>query len=573
MKNLIKKIKELDGKKTSCYTTLCGNYMFDGNKFLINEISGREIKYANTIIEIPIQHLLHHHSLELLKHEIPLCNYILREFFVYVHLINNIENEGKISKGYFISPKTSQNVLINSAVKIKNNSVLLALDIKLPYSTPMSQGGGKKTTHTELIESINRRTKGIISARSVNILLVKKIHRLISEFISNFNIDGAYNAVELYVDQMYIREYLKQHGYVSFINNGAILPRKSNTDYKDKKNAVPFNSPPELNITIQLPSEKTIEGMGIKRGITVITGDAYNGKSTILDAIYNGIYNHIESDGREYVITNDTALMIKAEEGRSVIKTDISFFLKRHPIEKVNSRSFSSINASGSTSQAAAVAEAVEFCCELMLFDEDKSANNFMYKDEKLKIITKNSSTCPFIDNAYMLYNNYNISSIIVGGSSCDYFKIANQVILVENYQVSLLQHSLKKQFNKDFCYVPDKRIIDTNSLRELCLRHDISIYDDGVIKIGGEKYCLPDIIKNITTAQMNFIVLILYYITYNRTQNISSISEIVESIYNEINNSMDVLYNTVAVKGPVEYVRKIDVMNFICRLRCITFL
>ena len=99
--------------------------------------------------------------------------------------------------------------------------------------------------------------------------------------------------------------------------------------------------------------------MGIRKGITLIVGGGYHGKSTLLKALEAGVYNHIAGDGREFVITDDTAFKLRAEDGRSITGVDISPFIKNLPNKK-DTVHFSTEDASGSTSQAANLMEALE---------------------------------------------------------------------------------------------------------------------------------------------------------------------------------------------------------------------
>lgn len=63
--------------------------------------------------------------------------------------------------------------------------------------------------------------------------------------------------------------------------------------------------------------------------------------------------------GREYVVTCRDAVKIRAEDGRRVERVDISPFISSLPYGR-STTAFSSDDASGSTSQAANIVEAVE---------------------------------------------------------------------------------------------------------------------------------------------------------------------------------------------------------------------
>lgn len=242
-------------------------------------------------------------------------------------------------------------------------------------------------------------------------------------------------AVRLCENQQFIREKLEELSLCAFVADGSILPRESGVSERPMKGAVPFQSPETLRITLVLPDGSKISGMGIPKGITLFVGGGYHGKSTILQALQNGVYNHIEGDGREYVITDDTAFKLRAEDGRSISGVDISPFIKNLPNGK-DTVHFSTEDASGSTSQAANLMEAAESGSRLLLIDEDTSATNFMIRDQLMsQVITPfEEPITPFISRVRSLYTDLGISTVIVAGSSGSYFHVADRVIQMKEY-------------------------------------------------------------------------------------------------------------------------------------------
>lgn len=236
-------------------------------------------------------------------------------------------------------------------------------------------------------------------------------------------------------DQQALREMLPQMGLCAFVANGSVLPRESGVSARPMKQAVCFQSPKELEVEISLPHKGVIKGMGIRKGITLIVGGGYHGKSTLLKALELGVYNHIAGDGREYVITDATAVKLRAEDGRSIKKTDISMFINDLPNGK-DTRHFYTEDASGSTSQAANVVEAMEADTAVMLIDEDTSATNFMIRDELMQrvIHREMEPITPFIERIRELYEEEGISTVIVAGSSGAYFHIADCIIQMDRY-------------------------------------------------------------------------------------------------------------------------------------------
>ncbi len=267
------------------------------------------------------------------------------------------------------------------------------------------------------------------------------------------------NVQHLATDQQYIRDQLDDMGLVAFVANGSILPRSSGVSSRPMKGAVPFQSPLAYEVTLNLPHKGTITGMGIPKGITLIVGGGYHGKSTLLKALELGVYNHIAGDGREYVITDATALKIRAEDGRSIKKTDISMFVNNLP-NKRDTRIFSTEDASGSTSQAANVIEGMESDTSLFLIDEDTCATNFMIRDELMQQVVHQDQEpiTPFISRARYLFEEKGISSIIVAGSSGSYFHISDHIIQMDQYvpkDITAFAREAAQQFPRSAAPVP----------------------------------------------------------------------------------------------------------------------
>ncbi len=248
-------------------------------------------------------------------------------------------------------------------------------------------------------------------------------------------------------DQKYIREELKKRDLVAFVANGAILPRKSGVSSLPMKEAIAFQTPSSMEVTLQLPHAGAVTGMAIQKGVTLIVGGGYHGKSTLLEALELGVYNHVLGDGREYVITDDTAMKLRAEDGRSIQKTDISMFIRNLPNGR-DTRAFYTEDASGSTSQAANTIEAMEAGAKVFLIDEDTSATNFMIRDELMQRVVsrKVEPIIPFIDRVRELYEEYGISTILVAGSCGSYFHKADCILQMNKYQPMEITELAKKE-------------------------------------------------------------------------------------------------------------------------------
>lgn len=245
------------------------------------------------------------------------------------------------------------------------------------------------------------------------------------------------DAVFLADDQKALREELEKRKLAAFVADGSVLPRESGISDLPMKGAVAFQSPETLRTQICLPHRGVITGMGIPEGITVIVGGGYHGKSTLLKALEQGVYNHIAGDGREYVLSRDYAMKIRAEDGRSVLHSDISMFINHLPNGQ-DTTDFSTENASGSTSQAANLVEALEAGSRLMLLDEDTSATNFMIRDKVMARLVSDDREpiTTLLRHIRSLYERHGVSFVIVVGSSGDYLSVADHVLQMDRYEV-----------------------------------------------------------------------------------------------------------------------------------------
>ena len=246
--------------------------------------------------------------------------------------------------------------------------------------------------------------------------------------------------VKKMLDQQTLRSQLATHGLVAFVGNGSILPRQSGAASlpMNSPDIVRFKAPPELEITLLDSSGSSVMGMGVPRGITVLTGGGFHGKSTLLEAIQMSVYDHIPGDGREAIVADPTAFKIRAEDGRSVSNLDISPFISSLPGGKDSAR-FSSEDASGSTSMAANIQEALELGCKTLLIDEDSSATNLLVRDQRMQALIQAEPITPFVSKARALFEQHGISTVIVVGGCGDYLSVADTVIGMRSY----LPHSL----------------------------------------------------------------------------------------------------------------------------------
>ena len=257
-----------------------------------------------------------------------------------------------------------------------------------------------------------------------------------SAVFSAYPEEAVRRVTDLAEDQAFLREELKRRNLCAFVADGAVLPRESGISQSPLRDSVPFRSPNEDRVTIGLPHRGDVTGMGIRRGVTLIIGGGYHGKSTLLKALERGVYNHIAGDGRELVVTDESAVKVRAEDGRCVSRDDISLFINHLPNGK-DTRDFSTENASGSTSQAAAVVEALESGAKTLLMDEDTCATNFMVRDERMQriVCAEEEPITQFSGRMRALFTQAGVSTILVAGSSGAFFGEADTVIQMDRYE------------------------------------------------------------------------------------------------------------------------------------------
>lgn len=357
---------------------------------------------------------------------IALCDYLLRQFAKALEKVS-FQAKGSGKSGLLSVSRCGQEVLERTACAMNpaNGDIVLRFEVGFPA---------------------NGRT---INARELEKIFFDFLPKCVTGSLFYASVDQkmVQRVTDLAEDQQYIREHLKEQGLVAFVANDSVLPRESGVSGRPMRDAVKFVSPKELEVTFELPHHGTIRGMGIRRGITLIVGGGYHGKSTLLKALELGVYDHILGDGREYVITDDTAMKIRAEDGRSIKKVDISMFISNLPNKK-DTKAFVTEDASGSTSQAANVVEAMEAGTEVFLIDEDTSATNFMIRDELMQCVVnrEDEPITPFIDRIRELYTEYGISTVLVAGSSGSYFHKADCIIQMNQYEPMEITAFAKKE-------------------------------------------------------------------------------------------------------------------------------
>lgn len=413
--NLRQLLLQLDDRSYKTYRDIKGSYNFPDFTLIIDRIqsdpfatpSQMRVQIPHSIAAFP-PNLYHTRS-----REIALRDYLTRQFDSVAHKISSRRGTG--NSGLIAITNIGQSIIERTSALITEEFVEVRFVVGLPAR-------GRS-----------------ISGRQAAEILCNDLPKIVNQSLKycQLNATAIKQHVETVEDADIIRQHLLERGLVAFIPDGAILPRRSGVDQQPLLHeVVAFQSPESLRVEFNCPNRGLITGMGIPVGVTLIVGGGYHGKSTLLKAIELGVYNHIPNDGRELVVTNPAAMKIRAEDGRSIASVDISPFINQLPQGRSTSK-FSTTNASGSTSQAANIMEALEAGTQLLLVDEDTAATNFMIRDRRMQqLISKDKEPItPFIDKVRQLYTDYGVSTILVMGGSGDYFDVADTVIAMDNFQ------------------------------------------------------------------------------------------------------------------------------------------
>lgn len=409
-------LNRIDHRGYPAYKDTKGSYQFDGYVLSIDHVQGDPFA-APSKVSVHLKGSRAGFPRELYDKaykRIAVQDYLLRYFGRQVEEYA-FKAKGSGKSGLMSVSRCGQEILERSACQLQEDTGDLVLRMEVGFPA-----NGRTINSRELIK---------IFFEFLPVCVKKSL------YYQALDKRSVQRTADLAEDQNYIREHLEEMGLIAFVADGSVLPRESGVSQRPMRSAVKFQSPASMKVSMVLPHHGKIEGMGIKKGISLIVGGGYHGKSTLLKALELGVYNHIPGDGREFVITDQSAVKIRAEDGRSIKKVDISMFINGLPNGK-NTVEFETEDASGSTSQAANVVESIEAGTRLFLIDEDTSATNFMIRDELMQRVVHRDvePITPFIDRVEELYQKFGISSIIVAGSSGSYFHKADCILQMDKY-------------------------------------------------------------------------------------------------------------------------------------------
>ncbi|CAM4204848.1 ABC-ATPase domain-containing protein [Lacicoccus alkaliphilus] len=460
--------------------------------------------------------------LESKPERIAASDFLIRTFDRKIGQLNK-KSKGQGTNGKVFIDRCGQEMFERTAVVIGDEEIEVRIEAGLPAAGRKILGKAAASIFSEMMPE------------AVESLLYK-----------NLNQQGLKDQIILMLDQEHILEVMKEQNLIAFVADGSVLPRESGVSDRPMQGAVPFESPESLETEIELPSGDKVTGMGLPEGITLIVGGGYHGKSTLLEALERGVYHHIEGDGRELVLTRPDAVKIRAEDGRSVSGVDIAPFINNLPGGK-DTHKFSTANASGSTSQAANVMEALEAGSSLMLIDEDTSATNFMIRDARMQklIAPDKEPITPFSDKIRALYGEKGVSTILIVGGSGDYFEAADHVLMMDEYRLKDVTREAKTIADTDGYRRPDTshKAFGVLSERTPLKKSFAKRGKDGRLKskglhtilYGKESIDISGLEQLTDTSQTNAITAMIEYFKDEVLDDRVTISEAADKIYARI--------------------------------------
>jgi len=563
-------LDRIDGKGYPAYKDIRGEYQFPSFRLLIDHVQGDpfaapsrlRVRVPQSVAGYPSDTFTHRsppvtgHSPEQAGHSpeqaghgparaghgpeqagqsrrVALADFLTRAFDAACSQVSGRRGSGK--SGLIAIDRPGQQILERTSVLVNEDAVEARFVVGLPAA-------GRRV--------LGRQAAG---------MLCDDLPRIVESTLhfSANNRAALYRHIQTAEDADWLREQLADCGLVAFVADGAVLPRRSGVDDRPlRQGAVPFQSPASLRVEFDLPNAGPVTGMGIPAGVTLIVGGGYHGKSTLLTALERGVYNHIPGDGRELVVADDGAVKIRAEDGRAVSGVDISPFIDSLP-NGTDTRQFATANASGSTSQAANIIEALEAGARVLLVDEDTAATNFMIRDHRMQelVVKEREPITPFIDKVRQLYKEHGVSTVLVMGGSGDYFDVADTVIAMDAYaphdvtdraKAIAQKYQAERRPEGGDCFGDTTpRIPLARSLDPSKGRREVKISARGVktILFGTNEIDLTNVEQLVDPSQLNAIGQALYFARQHYMDGQRTLPQILDAVMTDINRSgLDVL-------------------------------
>ncbi|WP_117161513.1 ABC-ATPase domain-containing protein [Paraliobacillus sp. X-1268] len=558
MKQLQEKLQQIDGKGYKAYKSIYGRYSFHRFELCVDYVQGDPYATPSKVrIIIPTAYRkIRSDWKEDRNRKIYVEDLIARSLAKSIteNTLNNRE------KGLITIDEPGQEILERTAVSVDAEHVTICLTVNLPAN-------GRR-----------------INGKEAKYLFFEMMPNVLTGSIFAIKDESFQEVVELSDQHQAIRAEMKKNKWITFVADNAILPRESGISNRPLKNAVPFKSPIANQVKIDLPHrEEAISGLAISEGITLIVGGGYHGKSTLLQAMERGVYHHIKGDGREYVLTDPTAVKVRAEDGRKVSGVNISAFIKQLPHQQHTTK-FTTDNASGSTSQATNIMEALEAGVGTLLIDEDTSATNFMIRDRRMQelVAKEKEPITPFIDKINQLKDQLGISTIFVMGGSGDYFDIADQVIMMDEYRPKNVTKVAKEIASKypanrletketDFGDIPNRILLQNSIQTYKGKKSRVQAKGLSTIIVGNTAIQLDYLEQLVDSSQTNMIAMLIHYLDKNQIlKSEMTIADLLDEIEMQFETEGLASFAPFADKHPGELARprRFEIAGALNRMR-----
>ena len=530
MQQLAETLRRIDGRGYGAYKDIRGMYQLHDWTLCIDHVQGDPFAAPSRLrLQLPLAEAGFPAALQTSDiGGVALCDFLTRAFHLAIQQAQ-VKQQGSGGSGQIRVDVPGQEVLPRSSIAFTATHVEARFTVGLPARGRTVLGRQAAALLCESLPSIGDRS-------------------LRYRALSRADVERHVHAVE---DQHALREMLQSQRLVAFVADDALLPRRAGNDDRPMQGQplVRWQSPEALAVTVDLPHVGRIRGTGIPQGVTLIVGGGYHGKSTLLKALIRGVYNHLPGDGREGVVTDAAAVAIRAEDGRRVEKVTITPFIADLPYGQSTTQ-FCTDDASGSTSQAANIIEALEVGARVVLIDEDTSATNFMVRDRRMQeLIAKTQEPItPFIDRVRQLYTLHGVSSILVMGGVGDYLDVADTVLQMEAFRpcdvtskaraiASAWPASARRHHEGDAHWEPPQpRPVVRHSLSPQRGRRD-NVRARGVrgIQYGSEEIDISQLEQIVDASQTRYIADCLQYAYHQLADNRLTVLQLVERIESRV--------------------------------------
>ncbi|WP_226576494.1 ABC-ATPase domain-containing protein [Halobacillus litoralis] len=526
MQKLQQLLKQIDGKSYKGYKQIQGTYKFKNFELFIDYVQGDPFAAPSKIrVKIGEQNRPMKKEWKQNARRKYYAEDCVGRAVAKVIRKTQFSVKGSGKSGLVEIDQPAQEIIERTAVNLNDKDTTICLTVGLPAN-------GRR-----------------INGKQADKLFFSVIPEILKQSIFSITDNEIEETCRLADQHSAILKEMRENGWMSFVADGSILPRENGVSQRPMKEAVPFQSPQENRVSFSIPHrEEPLTGMALKQGIVLIVGGGYHGKSTLLNAIERGVYPHIRGDGREYVLTDPDAVKVRAEDGRQVSTVDISPFIKNLP-HGTDTTTFSTENASGSTSQAANVVEALEAGANTLLIDEDTSATNFMIRDERMQelVVQEKEPITPFIDKIKQMRDELKVSTILVMGGSGDYFNVADDVIMMDQYLPYNVTDKAKEIADKNpsgrtassdetFGSIPNRRFLPQTLQTRKGKKEKVQAKGRNKIVMGREDLDLSGVEQLVDMSQTRMIAdLLLHFDKKGLLKEELSLSELLDRIEQQL--------------------------------------